>query len=265
MRKWILSTLTLVLCFTAFSIHAAAAETNDAIRLNADIEEAPEYASLVRLEEELLGQLQVLAEKAKLENLPTSIDFTKMVRVFVVDHPNSADAVTEAKESRSYYYRIPLMVDTGYVFATASVEKGTVTGYETSMTPDKTLGQVSYLFEEGLAGDILADFEGEIDEIAVFTIPAIQTDFVSFTSEGKAYAIPFASRPDLLKLDNGEICELDQFLPCADAFLREMQGDEYEENQGGKNTGILVFIIVAVFLAATGIFFLVRKKRRSLK
>lgn len=276
MKKIFLSVLAFVLCLCVSPVSVFASEADSTMNLTSNIEESSEYTSLVSLENDLLRQMQVLAETTKRDALPTSIDFKKAVKVSALDNLDSADAVKTASNNGSYYYRIPLAVDKGYIYSTIVVTDGKVTGYDTSMTYDTALGQVSYLFDEKLVGELLATFSVKVTDVAVLTIPAIKTDFVYFIAGNQAYAIPFSSRPDFLKLDNGKIYEYDKFISCAKALLSEMQDSNiYADNYGGAGGGymgsstdntlyyIIAPIILVLGLTALSIVFMKRKRRNA--
>lgn len=276
MKKIFLSVLAFVLCLCVSPVSVFASEADSTMNLTSNIEESSEYTSLVDLENDLLRQMQVLAETTKRDTLPTSIDFNKAVKVSVLDDLGSANAVKTARNNGSYYYRIPLVVDEGYIYSTIVVTNGKVTGYDTSMTYDTALGQVSYLFDEKLVGELLATFSVKVTDVAVLTIPAIKTDFVYFVAGDKAYAIPFSSRPDFLKLDNGKIYEYDKFISCAKTLLSEMENsDIYADYYGGAGGGYMgstndntfYYIIAPILvlgLIALSIVFM-KKKRRNAK
>lgn len=276
MKKMILSVLAIVLCFCVSPISVFASEGDGTMNLTSNIEKSEEYASLVSLEKDLIRQMQVLAKAAKKDTLPTSIDFKKAVRVFVLDNLDSSNAVKTASKNSSYYYRIPLAIDEGYIYSTIVVTDGKVTGYDTSMTYDTALGQVSYLFDEKLVEDLLVTFSEKVTDVTVLTISAIKTDFVYFIAGDKAYAIPFSSRPDFLNLENGEIYEYDRIISCAKALLSEMQDDNiYAGNHGGAGGGhmgsanentlyyIIASIITVLGLTAVSVSFLKRKRRNA--
>lgn len=275
MKKIILSVLAIILCFCVIPISAFASEADSTMNLNTNIEESAEYTSIISLENDLLRQMQVLAVTTKRETLPTSIDFKLAVKVFALDNLDSANAIKTVCNNGSYYYRIPLAVDEGYIYTTIVVTDGKVTGYDTSMTYDTSLGQVSYLFDEQLVGELLATFSEKVSNVVVLTIPAIKTDFVYFEAGGKAYAIPFSSRPEFLKLDNGKIYEYDKFLSCAKALIGEVQdSSNYTDYYGGAggyvgsaNDNTPYYIIVPIFVIGLTVLSIVsmKKKHRNTK
>lgn len=273
MKKIFLSVLAIVLCFCVSPISVFASEADSTMNLTSNIEKSAEYTSLISLEKNLLRQMQVLAETTKRDTLPTTIDFKKAVKVSALDNLDSANAVKTARNNSSYYYRIPLTVDEGFIYSTIVVTDGKVTGYDTAMTFDTALGQVSYLFDETLVGELLATFSVKVTDVAVLTIPAIKTDFVYFVAGNKEYAIPFSSRPDFLKLDNGKIYEYDKFISCAKALLSEMQdSDIYADYYGGaggvhmsSTNGNPLYYTIALILVfgLTTLSIVVAKRKRQ--
>lgn len=273
MKKVLLSILALVLCMCMLPIGALAAETENEISLTADIETSSEYTSLLSYETDILRQMQVLAQATKKDRLPTTVDFTKAVKVFALSDLDSSETIKTAKNSNSYYYRVPLLIDTGYVYSTFVISNGKVSGYDTSMTYDTTVGQVAYLFDEEIVSALLATVNEKVTDVTVLTIPAIKADFVYFTAGGKAYAIPFASRPDFWELDNGKIYEYEKIVSCAKALLNEMSdSDAFVGNQGGggaigsaNNTFFYIapLVILSVALVALGVFTMKRKIRKT--
>lgn len=274
MKKILLSALVFVLCLCVLPVGVFASESDGEVNLTSDIETTAEYTSLISIEDDLLRQMQVLSETKERNSLPSAVDFTKAVKVSALDNLDSVDVIAVADNTDSYYYRIPLAVDTGYIYSTIVVTGGEVTGYDTSITYDTSLGQVSYLFDEKLVGNLLATFPSKVTDIAVYTIPAIKTDFVCFVSNDARYAIPFSSRPDFLKLNNGEIYKYDEFISCAKALLNEMQDDSvYADNRGGAGGGytnsltentlynIIAPIMLIVALAMLAVFYVKRQHR----
>lgn len=275
MKRVLISMLTLVLCMCIVPFSAFAAEEEDEVNLTADIEKSSEYTSLVSYEDDILRQMQVLVQTKEKNSLPTTVDFTKAVKVLPLSDLDSSGVAKAASSTGSYYYRVPLLIDTGYIYSTFVISDGKVSGYDTSMTYDTTMGQVSYLFDEKIVSDLLATVNETVNDVSVLTIPAIKTDFVYFTAGGKEYAIPFASRPDFWELDNGKIYEYEKFILCAKTLLNEMSDDEvYADNLGGggnissSNSGTSFIIVSLVILSAVLlvlIVFVAKTKSRKAK
>ena len=181
MKRVLLSMLTLVLCMCIVPFGALAAKAEDEVTLTADIEKSSEYTSLSSYEDDILRQMQVLVQTKERNSLPTTVDFTKAVKVFPLSDLNSSGVAKAARSNSSYYYRVPLLIDTGYVYSTFVITDGKVSGYDTSMTYDTTMGQVSYLFDEDIVSNLLATVNETVTDVSVLTIPTIKTDFVYFT------------------------------------------------------------------------------------
>ena len=234
MKRTLLSLFVLFICIYSLPFSAHADEAEDEIVLTGDIENSTEYASLIGYKADILRQMKSLVQIREKDSLPTDVDFTKAVRVFPLCDLDSSEAVKVAKGNRTYYYRVPLLVDTGYIYSTFVISNSKVSGYDTSMTYDTTMGQVTYLFDEDIVRNILATVDEKVTDVAVLTIPEIKVDFVYFSAGGEAFAVPFASRPDFWELDNGKVYKYEELIKCTKMLLNEVSGEyAFADNMGG--------------------------------
>ena len=271
MKRILLSFFTLIICIYSFSFYAIADETDDELILAGDIENSTEYPDLISYKADILRQMHSLVQIKAKDSLPTDVDFTKAVKVMPLADLDSPEAVKTAKDSRSYYYRVPLLVDTGYVYSTFVISDGKVSGYDTSITYDTTMGQVTYLFDEDVVRNLFATVDKKVTDVAVLTIPEIKADFVYFSSGGEAFAIPFASRPDFWELDNGKIYKYEELAKCAKALLNEMSGEyTFADNVGGggavnrpNNNRLFTIMPLAILSSAFVVLMILTAKRKA--
>jgi len=256
--------LFVLCCFCLCPFYTLAKDGQAEIDLTIDIAATPAYAAIVSLEADLLRQMNSLVEGPATKPLPRSVDFSKTVKVYILEEMNT-DGITAAIAANTFFYRVPLHTDEGFMYATIMVKDGAVSGSGTTATRDTSLGQASYLFDAALVSGAISKQSLAASDVAVINIPYIWTDFIYCKAGGREYAIPFASRPDFLGLRNGEVYELDTFFDAANALRDELAGGQ---NGGGyaPKSGAWWWVTAAgvCVIAISGLAFLAARRANEI-
>ncbi len=261
MNKKMIFFMALLLFFTIGNVYAEEGKLSVEFRDD-------EKADIVGYEADLLRQMKVLAEEKRDNELPNQINFDNSVKVYSLSKLNSVEDIKNAVDSGSYFYKVPLLADKGYIYSTLRVSDNRIVGYDTSMTYDKSINQATYLFEPQFVENIVKKNNLDFKNPIVFTIPSIKTDFI-FVYDDNPLVIPFASRPDFLKLENGKIYEFKEFAEAVNILLEDISVDENVLNgkSGGSGVGKSennYFYIFSVSIIGTvcllGIFVKIKNK-----
>jgi len=267
-------------CLCLFPLKALASEEDISNTINnntnifVNLNEILGNDEFTKLQEDLLRHMYVLSESGNTEELPKYIDFKNTVRVTEVDDISSSGIKIRTDRC---LYRIPLAIDTGYIYSTLIYKEGKITSYESAVTLDTSLCQTSYLFETNMVSNVIIKFSNIVSNISVMTIPNIRTDFIYFLSEGKAFVIPFSSRPDFLKLENGIVYPYEIFVENANALLKEISDGSVDSllgNQGGsggsvnRNLSNIIYCVMIIctitLLVSYFINFIVKRKTKHI-
>ncbi len=253
MNKRIFSFLIVV--FIISFVNVSAKENN----LSVSYEELNK-TDVLNYEKDLLRQMKSLLEENKNKDVLNSINFENTVKVFKVEKLESIRDIENAVNNDSYYYRVPLLVDSGYIYSTLQINKNKVESYDTSMIFDKSLNQVAYLFETSIVDKIVEENKLDYTDIVVFTIPSIKTDFLFVKKGEKTLVIPFASRPDFLDVENGKVYEFEDFSELVNNLLKDIsESDNNLKSKSGGGIGEFIYsyshiVFIAIFTVLLSIF-----------
>lgn len=120
----------------------------------------------------------------------------------------------------------------------------------------------------------------EISEMKVVTVPPLHIDFLFISTPNGEFGIPYASRPDFVKVNNGSLYKMDELI---NLFKRNVDtnnkpnemlkfggssvGSPISSNTTqGNNYNTFYFIAIPALIAVAGLItlILVRRKRNSL-
>ena len=220
------------------------------------------YEMLIGIERELLDKSVSYGD-----SLPEHVDMSRAVKVYVIENWKSKDPLKKALNSNQYYYRIPIIETDGFIYATVVIKDGKITGTSTALTSDTSKNLASYLFASNPAE--YADISDvPTEEILVFSVPEIKTDFFYYQADGEEYAVPFSSRPDFLGLENGKKVSFTGFSNAVQKLVSEADAADPFDNTGGggprtKKALTAVFISSAILILAVAVLLIIRSKKRK--
>lgn len=128
-----------------------------------------------------------------------------------------------------YVWKVPVgETGNGYLYASVKMNGPDDVSIWTTLTGDRQLSDVTYLFDQDLVSNILesSGLPVNYDIVLPISIPMISTDVIVFAADKTQYAIPFSARPDLLGVENGKIYEYSQIEEKINDLMYEISPED---------------------------------------
>ena len=219
------------------------------------------YEMLIGIERELLDKSVSYGV-----SLPEYVDMSRAVKVYITDNWRSENPLEKALNSNKYYYRIPIIEADGFIYGTVVIKDGKITGTSTALTSDTSKNLASYLFASNPA-EYAGISEIPTEEILVFSVPEIKTDFFYYEVNGEKYVVPFSSRPDFLGFENGKTVSFSLFSDAVQKLVADADVLDPLDNTGGggqRTKEILTtLIIISSFIVLAGVVFLIIRGKKQ--
>ena len=250
----------LLICMLCCCIKVTAALES---RIGPSLIDEPEYESASALGEEIMRQAEALASANTA--LPDSVPFDRAVKVFQAEELSSGSDIEKAKESGVYLWKVPICSEGEFIYSVIRVEDGRAVSCSAASGSRDQMKQEEYFFDPAVVEGAIAESGLEASDPFVVTVPDAFVDIVCFTSGGKTFAVPFASRPDFWALDNAKVYPIDEVISA----LRDLQSGSPDGPSGGGSSGSAGFplwaavLIPAAALAAAAIVALLIRRSKA--
>ena len=256
------------------------------------------------IEEELNVQMSSIMKMNGIlqEDILYSRSTTDAVKVAVIESANTSEILKQlqlaqklvalkaekntedimSNNSLTYRWRVPVIeTRTQYGYATVNVSDIDDVVIFSTITSQKNVSNVSYLFDCTLLTNIFKESTLDIDIRTVLPISLniISTDILLFQADGQSYGIPFSTRPDLLGVENGKIYSYRQIESKIQSLLTELSSNISEstlpmgsgitqsvsdvEISDSAKSSPLIFPVILLLLAVSIVGFYFHRKRFS--
>lgn len=190
------------------------------------IDDPKEYQAMRALEDQILGNGEETAGVAQLR-------LDEAVRTYLLSPEEfllhaEMGTLSQVRENTSYSWKVPVYMDEetgaykyvsfGYLkngrfeYIVGTVPAGSYNLQEHLFYPEETLRR---LHDAGVS---------ETSNVYVISISNMSLDVVVAEEEGCVKVIPFASRPDFLKLENGKVISLEELAEKVDEYRDSTNG-----------------------------------------
>ena len=256
--------ILMLVCIVSSRTVFAASEA-DGYDFRADeMEDAPEIEKIKELENSILQELYTISPGIEPDNT-VELDYEDAVKTYnytpetFLELAESPQFVHDVLTNANYNWKIPVDIrDDGIDYAVVyQDEEGW--NYYTASADDIGRQRLEYLiYKENL--DSLFPGISAAEDILVLSISDIKTDVIIVSNGETLSAVPFASSPDLLGIDNKEVYSLEEFAGKVESYLSSTQiTNDYSEGGVGKaSSNYIVVYFMFVLLAVS--FIIIKKK-----
>ena len=125
--------------------------------------------------------------------------------------------------------------------------------------------QVDYIFNQKQNFDLISVQNNEFNNIYALSISNMNMDLIVIDDTNTISFIPFASRDDLLEIDNGKTYKSNEMLEVINKYITLSSSRELFS--GGSSYGVsknnnMTYVVILVLLIAIMIYILLKLKKR---
>ena len=276
MKKYYGLFLSILFCYV-FSFSVSASNTNFLYDFrNETLTDFTEYDDISALQDDILDSLYTnLYDSNSSIKSNTKIDFTNATKVYVYTPQellallNSDNIVDNISRTSNYCWKIPVANKSdGVDYAVAYTNSSGNWTYYTASTTEFGKNEVLYIIDPDNINDTLLKNKIEyIQQLYALTISEMSMDLLVIDTGAETFAIPYASRPDFLNLENGKAYSTTDMYEILNTYFSEQTSlSDWPSGGGASNIKadldlstyvVITFFFISIF---SGVVIL-RKKR----
>lgn len=234
-----------------------------------EIQSSDDFDAVEKMESAMLQDLGAVSEMTS-RSTPMEIDFSNAVKVLsytpqeIISVLESETLIASIEQHSEYCWKIPVAYSSdGVDYAVAYQNADGDWSYYTASTTQAGISQVQYLFNPNLVTECLSELDS-VDSVFALTVSEINIDLLVAASGDEIVFIPFASRPDLLTIENGKKYNAAEIRELIQTYVMT-EKSAWEATGGGAGTtdknNIHIFGVVLVILLGGVCMFGILKKR----
>lgn len=185
---------------------------------------------MINFEKDILNALYPSSAN---EPMLVEIDFSKAVKTYpytpedLVNQLENETMLSDLQSKKVYSWKVPVAARSdGYDYAVIDKHPDGSLSYSTVNTGREGAKQVDYLFNPNLISDVMAK-EGidQVNNLYVLSVSKMNMDLLVMNLQGGLVFIPFASRPDLMEMDNGLVYTSAEMMELIQKMETSSSGD----------------------------------------
>lgn len=191
-----------------------------------------DYRDVTDFQTDILADIYNSSTKS---HLPSNIDFTKAVKTYnftpkdLLDNISNDTLLLSLKDNTNYSWKVPIATRAdGYDYAVISKNTdGNLSIYTASTTNDGAQ-QVNYIFNQTQISEIISRNQiNDVQNLYALSISQINMDLIVIDYQNTIDYIPFASRADLLEVDNGSLYTSVEISDVLNKYIKATNNNQF--------------------------------------
>ena len=268
--KKIFGVLICCLFYLTF-IDLISAQSNYDFRLD-NIENSKEYNKIIEFQDDILSDIYGIDLRYNEYSGP-EIDFTKAVKTYnytpedLINNISNGTLLQNIRNNDDYSWKVPIgLREDGCDYAVVYKLPNNKFSYYTASTTKTGMKRVDYIFNQKQNFDLINGQDNEFNNIYALSISNMNMDLIVIDDKNIFSFIPFASRDDLLEIDNCKIYNSNEILEVINKYITSSSSRELFS--GGSSSGVsknnnMTYVVILILLIAIMIYILLKLKRRG--
>ena len=267
--KKIFGILIYCLCCLIF-VDLAVAQSNYDYRLD-NIENSKEYKDIIEFQDDILSDIYGNAVGSG-ENSVSEIDFTRAVKTYnytleaLLNNISNGTLLQNIRNNDNYSWKVPVgLREDGGDHAVIYKLPDDKFSYYTVSASKTGMKQVYYIFNPRQTSDLIDEENKEFNNIYALSISNMSMDLIVIDSKDAISFIPFASRDDLLEIENGKIYTSNEMSDVVNKYIKASStgtifsgGSASETSKNNK----IIYVMISLLFAAIILYTLINFKKR---
>ena len=232
-----------------------------------NIENSKEYDKIIEFQDDMLSD--IYGTDLRYNEYPVSeIDFTKAVKTYNYtpeDLINNISNGTLLQNIRNNSWKVPIRLrKDGCDYAVVYKLPNDKFSYYTASTTNTGMKQVDYIFNQKQIFDLISVQNNEFNNIYALSISNMNMDLIVIDDTNTISFIPFASRDDLLEIDNGKTYKSNEMLEVINKYITSSSSRELfsgGSSYGAAKNNNMTYVVIWVLLIAIMIHILLKLKK----
>ncbi len=242
-------TIFLLICFLLFMPCSVSASSQSSYDYRKDnIEDSDEYNDIQELDKKL--------------------DYTKAVKTYnytpneLLDIISNDTLISSIQSNTNYSWKVPIITQNdNYDYAIISKRLNGKLSYDTAKTTSDGAKQVYYIFNKNLISDLLNSYEmNDFHNLYALSISQLNMDLIVIDKQSTVSLIPFASRADLLEINNGSL-----YTPAKISDLVNKYIEATSNNTFSTHFIYIAISLVVVVAFIIGTLIIKRKQKQGIE